>query len=97
MNREETIEAIKVMQAFVDGEVIKTSINDVDYKSDGLLPVWNWYGHKYHVKPKPIVVWVALSNNGKPMRDHYPDKEDTEMGYGDRDDFWKAVKLVEEQ
>ena len=38
MNREETIEAIKVMQAFVDGKVI----NSLDAYESMTSPVWDW-------------------------------------------------------
>ena len=58
MNKEETIEAIKVMQAFVDGEKIKAKIGPHARTIDH--PAWNWEHIEYEVKPKPREAWVAF-------------------------------------
>ena len=60
MNKAETIEAIKIMQAYVDGEDIK--YNGV-FKSS---PVWNWCnGEPYKVKPRPIEIWCIVNSKGR--------------------------------
>ena len=51
MNREETKQAIAIMQAFVDGKEIEYS--DGTVWESGFSPSWNWYGTKYRIKPKP--------------------------------------------
>jgi hypothetical protein len=60
MNKQQTIEAIKVMQAFVDGKEIECSISGtwIDQKN----PCWDWaYAYpKYRVKPtKKLRPWTA--------------------------------------
>lgn len=51
MNREETREAIKVMQHYVDGGNIEgkfRSNSDWQCADDG--PVWNWWEHEYRIR-----------------------------------------------
>jgi hypothetical protein len=59
MNKEQTIEAIKVMQAFVDGkEVISMTTPAVTTDS----PSWNWANDisAYRIKPTPVLrPWTA--------------------------------------
>ena len=58
MNREQTIEAIRVMQAYVDGK-------DVESMYDGkwaiiYVPRWNWDDAYYRIKPTPVLrPWTA--------------------------------------
>ena len=54
MNRDETIEAIKVMQAYADGGEIEYrgrpgSVNTTWYSG---LPEFNWRMNEYRIKPK---------------------------------------------
>ena len=73
MTKEQTKQAIKVMQAWVDGEHIqgrvigKTEWGDYD---GGWNPKWDWDGGEYRVKPKPmeIEVWMNKYNPGHPLR-----------------------------
>lgn len=68
MTKDETREAIKVMQAWVDGE------GDVEFKAkfapavpwSSAKPSWNWYKNEYRIKPKPRE-WVL-----EPMKDISP-------------------------
>jgi len=50
MNIKETIEAIKVMQAFVDGKKVTNTRN----------PHWNWAGclSSYEIKPEPFECYL---------------------------------------
>jgi hypothetical protein len=61
MTKEQTIEAIRVMQAFVDGKEVKVK---------GMLagsawipagaPCWNWQMMEYRIKPTPVLrPWTA--------------------------------------
>ena len=59
MNIEQTKEAIRVMQAFVDGK-------EVEYeRPDGIWmiinsPAWNWHSQDYRIKPTPVLrPWTA--------------------------------------
>ena len=75
MNIEETKEAIRVMQAFVDG-------NEVEYeRPDGIWtiinnPCWNWNSQEYRIKPAatirpwtadevPLGAWMRKVPNGE--------------------------------
>ena len=59
MTREQTIEAIRIMQAYVDGK-------EVEYeRPDGIWmlinkPVWNWNTQEYRIKPAAkLRPWTA--------------------------------------
>jgi hypothetical protein len=63
MNREQTIEAIKVMQAFVDGKTIECNWS-FNFGSSGwselIEPVWNFDRFKYRIKPTAkLRPWTA--------------------------------------
>ena len=63
MNREETIAAIKVMQAFVDGAEIEVSPRHSDeWVASG--PDWSWKVCDYRIKPKPLELWVGMDCGG---------------------------------
>lgn len=51
MNREETIEAIKVMQAWVDGKKVQVFVRGNWY--DVIDSDWDWSDHAYRIKPEP--------------------------------------------
>jgi hypothetical protein len=56
MTREQTIEAIKVMQAFVDGkelEVLSPVRNGCWLKA--MTPSWDWLNCNYRIKPTPVL------------------------------------------
>ena len=78
MTREETKEAIRVMQAFVDGK-------DLEYKRhDGVwmlttMPSWNWNSIEYRIKPTatlrpwtadevPLGAWLRYKGNPQSIR-----------------------------
>ena len=51
MKIEQTIEAIRVMQAFVDGAPIECAERHNLKWGDSLSPVWNWNNFTYRIKP----------------------------------------------
>ena len=58
MNKEQTIEAIKVMQAFVDGKEVQ-SMYDGKWASV-TVPRWSWDDTQYRIKPTPVLrPWTA--------------------------------------
>jgi hypothetical protein len=58
MNIEETIEAIRVMQAFVDGKEVESMYNGV--WSIIYVPRWNWDDTQYRIKPTATLrPWTA--------------------------------------
>ena len=67
MTKKETIEAIKVMQAYADGKEVewKYPRDDEWHPADG-TPVWNWLNCDYHIKPEPkIRPWTAEEGLGQ--------------------------------
>jgi hypothetical protein len=58
MNIEQTKEAIRVMQAFVDGKEVQ-SMYDGKWASV-TVPRWNWDDTQYRIKPTPVLrPWTA--------------------------------------
>lgn len=54
MTKEELQNAIKVMQAYINGEKIEyTYINEDKVWYLNNLPTWNWVKYKYRIKQKP--------------------------------------------
>lgn len=54
MNKEQTEAAIKVMQAYVDGEEIESRRrNDTEWRK-AVSPSWNFDEKVYRIKPKPV-------------------------------------------
>jgi len=65
MNKKETIEAIKVMQAFVDGEAITRRVVDFKATTYANDPAWDWDNYIYEVIHKPRELWVAFRESGR--------------------------------
>jgi hypothetical protein len=110
MNREQTIEAIKVMQAWVDGEVIQglgtlegeTEWADLDacgatWTADRGPPGWNWLTVTYRVKPEPHVFYYVRAIDGEFGSFRWKDrKEAAEFIANNPELRWKSVvKFVE--
>jgi hypothetical protein len=53
MSIEETKEAIRVMQSFVDGNKVEYQISDGTWWY-ALTPSWNWASTRYRIKPTPV-------------------------------------------
>ncbi len=64
MNREETIAAIKVMQAYVDGAEIEVRSRNSSAWVRWTTPVWDWDRCNYRIKPKPREMWVVFDAKG---------------------------------
>ena len=59
MTPEQTIEAIRVMQAFVDGKEVEYKRHDKFWMLT-TLPLWNWNSIEYRIKPTPALrSWTA--------------------------------------
>ena len=59
MNREQTIEAIRVMQAYVDGKEVEFKWGSMDWNSTD-KPEWNWSAYDYRIKPTATLrPWTA--------------------------------------
>jgi len=69
MNKGQTIEAMKIMQAYVDGHEIQFNeprVDDAD-KWTGFIgcgPSWDLSRFKYRKKPKPLELWVNVYHDG---------------------------------
>jgi hypothetical protein len=58
MNREQTIEAIRVMQAFVDGKEVQVLFAGKWQTSH--IPNWDWILQEYRIKPTTVLrPWTA--------------------------------------
>lgn len=59
MNVEQTIEAIRVMQAYVDGKEVEFKWGSMDWNSTD-KPEWNWSAYDYRIKPTATLrPWTA--------------------------------------
>lgn len=68
MNKDQTKEAIKVMQAYVDGEEIEVIDRDdpnAEWKPYSDRFDWDFDCHKYRVKPKPLECFVVVSDGNE--------------------------------
>ena len=60
MNREQTIEAIRIMQAFVDGKEVECQYHGSETPSNAPNPSWNWFDCTYRIKPTATIrPWTA--------------------------------------
>lgn len=58
MNREETKQAIEVMQAYVDGAEIEFQLSDESW-CPASTPNWDHDTTEYRIKPSPREFWIA--------------------------------------
>ena len=59
MTREQTIEAIRVMQAWVDGKEVEYPISDGRWATT-MTPSWNWLYTDFRIKPTATLrPWTA--------------------------------------
>jgi hypothetical protein len=72
MTREQTIEAIRIMQAFVDGKEVESEIPNGCFVK-AMTPSWDWFNGNYRIKPTatlrpwtadevPLGAWIRLKN-----------------------------------
>jgi hypothetical protein len=60
MNKEQTIEAIRVMQAFVDGKEVQFRYVGLEIWDTLISPKWNWSDCEYRIKPTTVLrPWTA--------------------------------------
>lgn len=60
MTKEQTIEAIRVMQAFVDGKEVEWNYRGIERWETIISPKWNWIDNEYRIKPTPVLrPWTA--------------------------------------
>jgi hypothetical protein len=78
MNIEQTIEAIRVMQAYVDGKEVEFKWMSMDWNSTDKTE-WNWSAYDYRIKPTatlrpwtadevPLGAWIRFKD--KPQDRH---------------------------
>ena len=59
MTREQTIEAIRIMQAYVDKKEVECQIPNGCW-AKAMTPSWDWLNGKYRIKPTPVLrPWTA--------------------------------------
>ncbi len=87
MNKQETAEAIKVMQAYVDGTEIECKTGMDEWLS-GVEPAWDFLHGQYRIKPKPREFWidtVATEHSHLKAFEQEPDRSDN----------WPYIKVRE--
>ena len=73
MTKEQTIEAIRVMQAFVDGKEVEVLHRGLEGSVTTTNPSWNWTNCFFRIKPTatlrpwtadevPLGAWVRMKN-----------------------------------
>lgn len=82
MNKEQTLEAIKVMQAYVDGEEIEVSAYGKIWQPVR-EPSWHWDDVEYRIKPKPVEfkVWYRDSDKNIYNPKYFSDYSAKSAGY----------------
>ena len=53
MNIEETKEAIRVMQSWLDGKDVECQYHGSETRRNAPIPSWNWFDCTYRIKPAP--------------------------------------------
>ena len=60
MNKEQTKEAIRVMQVFVDVKEVERCYRGIEGWDAVILPTWDWRACEYRIKPIPTFrPWTA--------------------------------------
>ena len=60
MNIEETKEAIRVMQSWVDGKDVECQYHGSETRRNAPIPSWNWFDCTFRIKPTPVLrPWTA--------------------------------------
>lgn len=78
MNKEQTENAIKVMQAFADGKIIEVRYAGSGGKWNSIFdPAWNWRDKEYRIQPEvePIDVFLRRSERFGPYLKDVEQKE----------------------
>jgi hypothetical protein len=61
MDKQQTQEAIKIMQAYIDGEYVEYTRNTNTWRICE-YPVWDWSHYNYRIaKPKPVKLAVDMT------------------------------------
>jgi len=63
MTREQTIEAIRVMQAYVDGKEVQFRVDD-GWKGT-FIPLWQWHTEDYRIKPTANTASTAVKRGSR--------------------------------
>jgi hypothetical protein len=59
MDTKQTADAIKVMQAYVDGaEIQERVVSGGPHRWKEAGPYWNWMTSEYRIKPQPREWWI---------------------------------------
>ncbi len=86
MNKEQTVEAIRVMQGWLDGADIQFREREFQNPwSDWKLKYWDFWNYEYRIKPEPREWEVLLDHHNWTMTIRQP-------GEGDRN--WIKVREI---
>jgi hypothetical protein len=103
MNKEQTIEAIRVMQAFVDGKEVEFKLLSREYLSNNewrtmAKPAWDFDRYTYRIKPTAkLRPWTA---DEVPMGAWMRKKQDVSNRWlviDTRDELWRQAWFEESE
>lgn len=66
MNREYSIECVKIIEAWLDGRKIEFRMLNDDVWSPVATPQWNFHKCEYRIKPDPVgpkELWAVITSN----------------------------------
>ena len=70
-----TLEKIKVMQAFEDGEFIEAARYGQDAWFKAAAPSWNWFDYDYRIKVEPRSVFLIDYPDAGLSATHFDSRE----------------------
>jgi len=86
MNREETAEAIIVMQAYVGGERIQYRLRSGEPWLSWVGPSWDFVSYEYRIKPKAREYWIHPTST----------KSCTDRNPGSAAGYFKVREVIDE-
>ena len=80
MNKAQTEEAIKVMQAWIEGKTIQYRSYRHTEWVELTSPIWDWDCGEYRIKPEPLVIYVVMDSKDMTVRCASKNREWTGTG-----------------
>jgi len=88
-------ERTEIQQAFLDGEIVRYKLKNCAIWFElvkGSDADFDWQNNEYEIKPKPMEIWVQVSDNKQNFGCIYCSKEKAEKDLGRS---WSAKRFIE--
>lgn len=97
MNREETKQAIEVMQAFVDDREIEFNDKVLEWVTHNANEsIWNWEDFIYRIKPKaPREFWIVDVTDRSDRYPHVLSPEEKEKHFANYTRYIKVREVID--